>query len=283
MITRTEVEWLYRCLFGREPESEEAVAVNCAAFATFEDARRTFMSSREFIASARGADASERMLYQPRSWRPFSKIQQRIGLAAIVKDEVGRIGRMLQSALPLIDFVSLVDTGSIDGTQDLAEGILKASQVSYELNSIEFIDFSQARNEALAHVPSWIEWVLILDADEHLVAEDYQLFVDLTEVAGVDAWCLPRLNFVDQDKAKPAAPYPDYQSRLFRNRVDAPIHFFGAVHEVLLNVSRWGMAPTNEPFSPRGGPHIHHMGQVDLTIERFNNKHSFYERLSKRS
>lgn len=283
MLSRDEVIWLYRCVLGREPESEDTVELNRSMYSTFNDARTAFIESREFRLAAFGI-GNKNIFYRSARARSFSKPANQIGLISILKNEADRVALMLHSVIPLVDFVVLVDTGSTDRTIDVCNSILSASNIDFVLEQTVFEDFAQARNLALSLLPNRIEWALALDADEHIVQEDYQRFVDLTDIMDVDAWNLPRYNFVDVDKLLPVDPYPDFQSRLFRHRNVAPIYYAGPVHEVLVGVRHWGTAPINGEgqHSPCGGPHIHHMGQVNLSIERWSEKHSLYERLARK-
>jgi tetratricopeptide (TPR) repeat protein len=84
-----------------------------------------------------------------------------IGLAMIVKDEATSIGRCLRSVYGHVDEVLVVDTGSTDGTQAIAE--------AHGARVIPFAwvqDFAAARNFALENATT--DWVLVLDADEEL-------------------------------------------------------------------------------------------------------------------
>ena len=277
MLPRDEVIWLYRCLLGRDPESEDVIAKTARENESFAAARQTIMASREFsnihMAPVR---------YRPdASTIPAAKSRTRtLALAAIVKDEEATIEYMLRSVLPTVDYAVVVDTGSRDGTCVVAQRLLDAANVPHAIERIDFVDFSQARNAALDAVPLDIDWSLMIDADEHLVAEDYWRLHALLD-ADVDGWQLPRFNFYDAAKVGAPRPYPDYQKRLIRNRSKEPIRFRGAVHEEPGQILTWGFAPASESGLDGyiGGPHIHHMGQVGLSVERWRDKHEFYMRL----
>ena len=217
--------------------------------------------------------------YKPSPAAPLATYakHQSLALAAIVKNEAATIEAMLRSVLPIVDFVALVDTGSADDTIDRALRVLRKAGTAFVMIEIDFIDFSQARNAALEAVPASCDWVLMLDADERLVQEDHEALLALLD-ADVDAWMLPRYNFYDARKIEEPSPYPDRQRRLFRNRRDRPIRFGGPVHETPINVESWGVAPANLACigGEVGGPHIHHMGQVALTVERWHEKNAFY-------
>src|SRR3954454_6072079 len=49
MVTTTEVEWAYRMLLGREPESEVVVEGFAKGVRTLDELRRGFLSSPEFL------------------------------------------------------------------------------------------------------------------------------------------------------------------------------------------------------------------------------------------
>ena len=104
------------------------------------------------------------------------------------------------------------------------------------------------------------EWVLVLDSDEYLADDAEQAITDLIEAAdeAVEAFAIPRYNYIGRDLLRGSGWYPDHQIRLFRR---------GAV--------RWSDS-THEPPSVRGGPdalhvlqppaclHIHHDNYRDL-------------------
>ena len=50
MISRDEIIWLYRCLLGREPESEAHIAAAIETDSDFQSARQRFLASPEFLA-----------------------------------------------------------------------------------------------------------------------------------------------------------------------------------------------------------------------------------------
>ncbi|HZY75143.1 MAG TPA: glycosyltransferase family 2 protein [Jatrophihabitantaceae bacterium] len=77
----------------------------------------------------------------------------------IVKDGAGTLARCLDSVAGFVDEIVVYDTGSTDGTQQLA-GDLGARVVDGYWDD----DFARARNDALAAVTA--DWVLSIDADE---------------------------------------------------------------------------------------------------------------------
>lgn len=94
---------------------------------------------------------------------------QTICLNMIVKDEARVIRRCLDSVRPFIDHWVVVDTGSSDGTQDLVREILR--DVPGELHARPWRDFGHNRTEALRLADGKADYVLVIDADEMLIAE----------------------------------------------------------------------------------------------------------------
>jgi glycosyltransferase involved in cell wall biosynthesis len=84
-----------------------------------------------------------------------------ISLCMIVRNERPRLGAALESVRGLADELIVVDTGSTDGTQDLARQ-MGASVVEAPWSG----DFSAARNVGLDRARG--PWILVLDADETL-------------------------------------------------------------------------------------------------------------------
>lgn len=88
-----------------------------------------------------------------------------LSLAMIVRDEEQMLPRCLQAAAPAVDEIVIVDTGSTDDTVNIAR--------SFGARVIDFPwtgSFSEARNASFEAVTG--DWVMYLDADEILVADD---------------------------------------------------------------------------------------------------------------
>lgn len=86
----------------------------------------------------------------------------KLSLCAIVKDEAALLPRMLESVRGLVDEIVVADTGSTDGTREVARRF-DAIVVEHPFRD----DFSAARNAALDAATG--DWILVLDADEVLV------------------------------------------------------------------------------------------------------------------
>ena len=88
----------------------------------------------------------------------------RLSFCMIVKNEAENLPRCLASVKDVADELIVLDTGSTDRTIAIAQSF--GAQVHSFLWTN---DFSAARNQALQYVTG--DWVLVLDADEVLIAE----------------------------------------------------------------------------------------------------------------
>jgi glycosyltransferase involved in cell wall biosynthesis len=97
-----------------------------------------------------------------------------ICLNMIVKNEAPVIRRLLESVKTSIDYYIIVDTGSTDGTPDLIQTITKELKIPGKIFSRPWVNFGHNRQEALdlAINTKYIEWLLIIDADEELEYTD---------------------------------------------------------------------------------------------------------------
>jgi glycosyltransferase involved in cell wall biosynthesis len=98
----------------------------------------------------------------------------RLCLNMIVKNERSNLERALAAVAPYVDAWVIADTGSTDGTQAFIHEFFRAQGIPGELHQIEFLNFGQARNEALAfaqHSTLPFDYVLLQDADMELVVE----------------------------------------------------------------------------------------------------------------
>ncbi|MEM7553757.1 MAG: glycosyltransferase [Cyanobacteria bacterium P01_A01_bin.84] len=155
-----------------------------------------------------------------------------LSLCAIARNEAATLPLCLGSVKGVVDEIILLDTGSVDGTPQIAEE-LGAKVYRYEWCN----DFSAARNEALKYVTS--DWVLVLDADETLNPEIVPV---LRQVMEMEEYLL--VNLLRQEIGAKQSPY-SLVSRLFRNRDDIrfsrPYHALvdDSVEELIRKESYW--------------------------------------------
>jgi len=192
-----------------------------------------------------------------------------VGLSMIVKNAAADLEACLASVAGWVDEMVVADTGSSDGTPELAERLgARVMRVRWEQ------DFAQARNRALQGLQT--DWALSLDADERLdagsgTAARRQWRAQLA--GGFDAFQVTIRNYVPSLEARvwdrPAErnrgefaegrAYPGFiehqNVRLFRRCQE--IYFVGRVHE---SVGPRVQAAGLKLGTARG--RIHHFGLV---------------------
>ena len=159
-------------------------------------------------------------------------------LVVICRNEIKRLRQTLESALPLIDSWTILDTGSTDGTQSLAFKVLEG--VPGQLVSTIWPDsFARARNWAFEHARAYVcqesnPYLLVLDAGEQ-IGTDGRIH-DLT----ADAYTV-QVNYG-------ACEFPS--TRVFRART--PWTWRYRVHETAEGGSTVEALPGVEVFSDAG-------------------------------
>jgi glycosyltransferase involved in cell wall biosynthesis len=144
-----------------------------------------------------------------------------LSLCLIVKNEERNLARCLDSVACLAAELIVVDTGSTDGTANIAAGY-GATMIPLDFT---VIDFAAARNRAIEHAAG--NWILMLDADEALdrgCVGTLESLVDGGENAG---YFLERRNYSSES----AGYTTDYVVRLFPNRPG--YRYRGRVHETI--------------------------------------------------
>jgi glycosyltransferase involved in cell wall biosynthesis/Flp pilus assembly protein TadD len=165
-----------------------------------------------------------------RGTQPLPGRRMRVSLCLIVRNEEANLGDCLKSAADLVDEIVVVDTGSTDGTKEIAASFGEKVKV------IDFPwcdDFAAARNESLRHATG--EWIFWLDADDRLDEDNRRklraLFAGLRDEKAAYSFkclCLP-------DPMHGAATLVDHV-RLFRN--DPKVRWRYRVHEQILPAVR---------------------------------------------
>jgi tetratricopeptide (TPR) repeat protein len=143
-----------------------------------------------------------------------------LGLCMIVKDEEEMLGKCLEAVAPAVDEIVIVDTGSTDRTVEIAK--------SYGARVIEQAwtgSFSEARNTSFEHATT--DWIIYLDADEVLVADDVHRLRSLTRKTWREGFYLALTSFTGE--TGDAGAVTNSVLRVFRNRPD--YRFEGRLHE----------------------------------------------------
>ncbi len=143
-----------------------------------------------------------------------------LSLTMIVKDEEEMLPGCLEAVAPFVDEMIVVDTGSTDRTVEIAESF-GAKVVSFPWNG----SFADARNVSLEHATG--DWVMYLDADEHLVPEDGPTLRTLLGRTWREAFYLAETNYTGGEEAGSSVAH--LAMRIFRNRPE--YRFEGRIHE----------------------------------------------------
>lgn len=96
------------------------------------------------------------------------KQDKKICLCMIVKNESRIISRCLDSAKPIIDYVSICDTGSTDNTREIIEDWCVDNNKSVTIHQEPFINFGYNRSLAVRLAQETypeVDYLLLLDAD----------------------------------------------------------------------------------------------------------------------
>ncbi|HSU72501.1 MAG TPA: glycosyltransferase [Candidatus Binatia bacterium] len=188
-----------------------------------------------------------------------------LSLCMIVKNEEKWLPQCLEAAKPFVDEIIIVDTGSADTSIDIAK--------SFGATVIELPwdhDFATAKNAALEKATK--DWILVLDADEKMTADDFKKLKYTIETAKADAFKLELRNYVQQaglgcvscipsELTMRAHAYrPIRMVRLFRNRKE--YRFENRVHELIehrIEAAEGVIADANIP--------VHHYGILFANVK----------------
>lgn len=202
---------------------------------------------------------------------------QSVSLCMIVKNEDKNLSACLTSLKPVVDEMIVVDTGSTDRTVDIAT-IFGAKVLPFPWTG----NFSDARNFSLASARGG--WILVMDADEVLAVQDYELIRQV--VRGNDrhkvCWSVMTRNYthlhpqgwVANNGAYPHEEraegwHPSTKIRLFPN--DPDLRFVGEVHEMIEQTAQKTSYQVQEaPFV------VHHYGGLADTAADDREKKEAY-------
>lgn len=199
-----------------------------------------------------------------------------LSVCYIVKDEADCLGESLASVRSHCDEVIVVDTGSSDGTREIAAA---AGAKVYDVAWRD--DFAFARNESLKRATS--EWILVLDADETVGTAEWMAICELLRRPVSDEYFLVQTTYSDQATVLNWKPndlscpeslgqrgyFESPLVRLFRNT--PRISFHGAVHEHAAHDDP-AVQPVMTPIR------IHHYGKF-RDAERMAGKGALYRRI----
>ncbi|HSS58531.1 MAG TPA: glycosyltransferase family 2 protein [Solirubrobacteraceae bacterium] len=189
-----------------------------------------------------------------------------ISLCMIAKDEEAMIARCLQAARDAVEEIIVVDTGSTDRTVEIAES-LGARVLHHEWDG----DFSAARNVSFEAATG--DWVMYLDADEVLVADDVRRLRALAGRTWREAFFLTEINHTGDLEDGTAITHD--AMRLFRNRPE--YRFEGRIHEQIAQCLP-GYLPERQERTTVRVEHFGYLGAVRDTKDKSNRNLELLER-----
>jgi len=149
----------------------------------------------------------------------------KISACTIAKNEALNIGKSIESYKDYVDEIIIVDTGSIDETEEIAKN-LGAKVLKFEWKN----DFAAAKNFALDNAKG--DWIIFLDADEWFkddTAKNLQSVIAKTTKSNYKAAACRIINYSSETEVMETGT----TIRIFKN--DSSIRFIRAIHEVLFD------------------------------------------------
>jgi glycosyltransferase involved in cell wall biosynthesis len=147
----------------------------------------------------------------------------RLSVCIVAQNEQENLPRLLQSAQPVADEIVVVDGGSTDRTQEIAQAA--GAKVFFRA----FTNHADQKNYAASRAVN--DWIFLLDADEELspqLSDSVQQWKCRAPEFAV--YEMPRLTWYLGEWIHHSRWYPDWQRRLYRR--DLAI-FGGVIHSAL--------------------------------------------------
>ncbi len=157
--------------------------------------------------------------------KKIAAARPRLSVCLIAKNEARFLRNCLKSVAGVADEIVVVDTGSTDGTQEIAREF-GAILIEHAWND----DFAEARNVSLRHATG--DWALWLDADEEISPETRDRFREAIETAPAKtgAFMVQIHNWMSSlNRTDGGERVIHHAARLFR-RTPA-VRFTGRIHE----------------------------------------------------
>ncbi|NPV29188.1 MAG: tetratricopeptide repeat protein [Firmicutes bacterium] len=197
---------------------------------------------------------------EPREELLVPKGDRKVTLAMIARDEEEFLAGCLEQALPFVDAIVVVDTGSQDRTAETAE-CYGARLLRHEWRD----DFAAARNTYLEEIREG--WVLTLDADEYLTPEAGILLRRLAEKNEPKVYYLRTFNY----HSDLVPVFSDIANvRLYWRTDDT--QYVGKIHEQL---------STSLFRELVGGPYVLHFGYLPEILSKKKKFNRNFELLEK--
>jgi len=156
---------------------------------------------------------------------PFDE-DRKVSLCMLVKDEAGYLPRAISSVRPFIDELIVIDTGSVDGSDSVAE------QLGAKVFKFDWVhDFSKARNFSLSKATG--DWILRIDPDETIPFETAIQIPTLIRDKKMEGYIFPIVNWLQEPGSVPNPSWALSETcRLYKNQYPT-VRYANPVHEEL--------------------------------------------------
>lgn len=200
----------------------------------------------------------------------------RISLCMIARNEAHCIENALSSVKDLVSEIIIVDTGSTDGTQQIAKN-LGAKVIEDAWRD----DFSHHRNQSIRAATG--DWILVLDSDEVISPKNHEQIRKLVQAKNV-CYLLTQRHYSEDHRLSDFTPckgeFPEYETgipgyfesscvRLFPR--DPAIEYRGKVHELVEH----SIKDSGKFKVIHSQIRIHHFGHT-ASFRSKKQKHSIY-------
>ena len=165
---------------------------------------------------------------------------QTLSLCMIVKDEAGNLPRSLAPLMPYVDEAVVVDTGSTDGTPELA------ARLGARVHSFPWShDFAGARNFSLEQATG--DWIMWLDGDNRVPEEDAALLKSLVQRPGDAILWATEILEPGGGRLLQKRIFPRHREIRFRYRVHEQLCHPPALAQVItpVRIYHWGYEDRN--------------------------------------
>jgi len=134
-----------------------------------------------------------------------------ISVVIVAKNEEKKIGMVLDAVQSIADEIIVVDSGSTDGTIEVAKS--HGARCLFQ----EWLGYAAQKNFAMSLAAC--DWILSLDADEVLTPQLQKEILELKksgEINKFDGYKLPRILLIGEAQVRFGGFYPDAQLRLIK-------------------------------------------------------------------
>lgn len=134
-----------------------------------------------------------------------------LSVVIVAQDESRTIASVLQAVKELATEILLVDSGSTDGTPQIATE--NGARVVHQ----DWLGYAAQKNFAMDMAVS--DWILSLDADEIVtpeLAEEIRQLLKSADLESKDGYRMPRVLYIGETAVRHGGFYPDAQLRLVK-------------------------------------------------------------------